>query len=72
MYLEFKKSSQQSFDDLMGSLLRQLIEHRGEDLPSEKVRGLFRDAGREVGGARPKQPAVLDAIKSEIASFQRY
>ena len=71
IYLEFKQSALQTLHALIGSLLRQLIEHRGNSLPSEQVMELFADAGRNASGSRPKLEDILDALNAEIDSFQR-
>ncbi|KAL8992291.1 MAG: hypothetical protein Q9169_007212, partial [Polycauliona sp. 2 TL-2023] len=67
MYLNYKERSQ-TLTNLIGSLLKQLIQFEDDDFRSPQVRKLFRDAARE---ASPLLEDLYEALRAEIGTFPR-
>ena len=68
MYLNYKERNQ-TLPNLIGSLLKQLIQFEDDDFQSPRVRKLFREAARE---ASPLLDDLSEALKAEIMTFPRY
>lgn len=68
LYLNYKERMVQTLDNLIGSLLKQLIQHQEDQFQSEKVRALFKEAKNE---SPPILDCVYQALQSEISIFQR-
>ena len=69
IYLNYKESSIQTLDNLIGSLLKQLLQHAHADFQSLEAKRLFSGAENE---SRPTLEAFYQAFKAEIQHFERY
>ncbi|KAL8913691.1 MAG: hypothetical protein Q9171_001541 [Xanthocarpia ochracea] len=67
MYLNYKERHQ-TLANLIGSLLKQLIQYEDDDFRSPQVKRLFREAARE---ASPLLQDLYEALKAEIMTFSR-
>ena len=63
------KEHRQTITNVLGSLLKQLIQLQGDDFRSTEVRRLFREA---TGEAAPTLDGLYTALEAEIATFERY
>ncbi|KAI4108595.1 MAG: hypothetical protein LQ339_002111 [Xanthoria mediterranea] len=68
MYLNYKERNQ-TLPNLIGSLLKQLIQFEDDDFRSPEVRKLFREAARE---ASPLLDDLYEALRAEVMTFPRY
>lgn len=68
LYLNYKESMVQTFDHLIGSLLKQLIQYQGDQFQSAEVKALFREGYEE---APPMIDELCQALQSEIGLFPR-
>lgn len=68
MYLNYKERNQ-TLPNLIGSLLKQLIQFEDDDFRSPQVQKLFREAARE---ASPLLDDLYEALRAEIMTFPRY
>ena len=68
LYLSYKDTNQ-TIGNLIGSLLKQLIQFQDDNFSSTGVRKLFHEAGRE---AAPILSELYEALKSEVSTFKRY
>jgi Cdc6-like AAA superfamily ATPase len=66
-FCEFGRQHEQTVDAVMLSLLKQLVESRTD--PSGSILALYERFGH--GSKRPLQEDVLDALRSEIASYTK-
>ena len=69
IYLNYKESSMQTLDNLIGSLLKQLLQHPHAEFQSLEAKRLFSGAENE---SRPTLDAFYQALKAEIQRFERY
>ncbi|KAL8847298.1 MAG: hypothetical protein Q9221_007643 [Calogaya cf. arnoldii] len=67
MYLNYKERNQ-TLTNLIGSLLKQLIQFEDDDFRSPRVQKLFREAARE---ASPLFEDLYEALRAEIETFPR-
>ncbi|KAL8726116.1 MAG: hypothetical protein Q9166_006908 [cf. Caloplaca sp. 2 TL-2023] len=67
MYLNYKERNQ-TLTNLIGSLLKQLIQFEDDDFRSPQVKKLFREAARE---ASPLLNELYEALRAEIMTFSR-
>ncbi|KAL8805252.1 MAG: hypothetical protein Q9200_005497 [Gallowayella weberi] len=67
MYLNYKEPNQ-TLTNLVGSLLKQLIQYQDDNFKSARVRRLFREAARE---ASPLLDDLYAALLAEIKTFPR-
>ncbi|KAL8805675.1 MAG: hypothetical protein Q9182_001819 [Xanthomendoza sp. 2 TL-2023] len=65
MYLNYKEP-RQTLTNLVGSLLKQLVQYQDDNFKSAKVRRLFREAARE---ASPLLDDLYAALLAEIQTF---
>ncbi|KAL8665064.1 MAG: hypothetical protein Q9168_007785 [Polycauliona sp. 1 TL-2023] len=68
LYLNYKERNQ-TIPNLIGSLLKQLIQFEDDNFRSPRVRKLFREAARE---ASPLLDDLYEALRAEIMTFPRY
>ena len=68
MYLNHKDSRDQSLPNLVGSLLKQLVQHRAPAAPSEGIIKLW-EVGRK-DDTRPFLEDLVRTLRSELASFK--
>lgn len=68
MYLDYEERNQ-TLPNLIGSLLKQLIQFGDDNFRSPQVRKLFREAARE---ASPLLDNLYKAFRAEIMTFPRY
>ena len=69
IYLNYKESSIQTLGNLIGSLLKQLLQHPHAEFQSLEAKRLFSGAENE---SRPTVDAFYQAFKAEIQHFERY
>ena len=69
LYLNYKESSIQTLENLIGSLLKQLLQHPHAEFQSLEAKRLFSGAENE---SRPTLDAFYQAFKAEIQHFERY
>lgn len=69
MYLNYKDSSIQTLVNLMGSLLKQLIQLRGSVFESNDLREFYRKAKRR--NAKPKLEQIRKILQTEMAACDR-
>ncbi|KAL8867130.1 MAG: hypothetical protein Q9174_005860, partial [Haloplaca sp. 1 TL-2023] len=62
------KEHRQTITNVIGSLLKQLVQLQGDDFRSTEVRRLFREA---TGEAAPMLDSLYAALKAEIETFER-
>ncbi|KAL8780136.1 MAG: hypothetical protein Q9213_006620 [Squamulea squamosa] len=67
MYLNYKERNQ-TLTNLIGSLLKQLIQFEDDAFRSPQVRKLFREAARE---ASPILEDLYEALRAELLTFPR-
>ncbi|KAL8684982.1 MAG: hypothetical protein Q9224_006030 [Gallowayella concinna] len=67
MYLNYKEPDQ-TLTNLVGSLLKQLVQYQDDNFKSARVRKLFREALRE---ASPLLDDLYAALLAEVKSFPR-
>ena len=70
LYLDYKSWSTQTIENLLGSLLKQSIQHQEDNLRlgKGKVEKLFWDSKNE---ARPFLDDLFSALEAELKSFRR-
>ena len=68
IYLNYKESTIQTLDNLISSLLKQLLQHPGADFRSPEARRLFSGAENE---SRPTLEEFYEAFRAEICHFER-
>ncbi len=68
IYLNYKESNIQTLDNLVGSLLKQLLQHPNADFKSPEAKRLFSGAENE---SRPTLDDFYEAFKAEIRHFER-
>jgi len=68
MYLNYKEQGNQSLDNLISSLLKQLIQHEGAAFRSTKAKDLFQGVENE---GRPTLDDFHEALYEEIAWYER-
>ena len=69
IYLNYKESSIQTLDNLISSLLKQLLQHPHAEFQSLEAKRLFSGAENE---SRPTLDDFYQAFKAEIQHFERY
>ncbi len=68
IYLNYKESSIQTLDNLISSLLKQLLQHRDAEFQSPEAKRLFSGAENE---SRPTLEEFYVAFRAEIQHFER-
>ncbi len=68
IYLNYKESSIQTLDNLISSLLKQLLQHRDAEFQSPEAKRLFSGAENE---SRPTLEEFYEAFRAEIQHFER-
>ena len=68
IYLNYKESNIQTLDNLISSLLKQLLQHPGAEFKSPEAKRLFSGAENE---SRPTLQAFYDAFRAEILHYER-
>lgn len=68
LYLNYKESMIQTLENLIGSLLKQLIQYQGDKFQSADVKALFE---RGYDEAPPMLDELCQALQSEIVAFSR-
>ena len=68
IYLNYKESSIQTIDNLISSLLKQLLQHPDAEFQSPETKRLFLGAGNE---SRPTLEQFYEAFRAEIRYFER-
>lgn len=68
MYLNYKESCIQTLENLIGSLLKQLVQYQEENFRSTEIKRLFREAQNET---RLTLSELEKVLRSEIMAFQR-
>ena len=68
MYLNYKESRVQTVENLLGSLLKQLVQYQDESFRSAEVQRVFREAQNE---ARITINELKRLLRSEIMTFTR-
>lgn len=68
MYLNYKESRVQTLENLIGSLLKQLVQYQGDNFQSTEIKRLFREAQNE---ARLTFNELDRVLRSEIEAFER-
>ncbi|KAK4690730.1 hypothetical protein P7C71_g6128, partial [Lecanoromycetidae sp. Uapishka_2] len=68
MYLNYKEQGNQSLDNLVASLLKQLIQHEGAAFRSDKAKELYQGAENE---SRPTLDDFYEALYEEIQCYER-
>lgn len=69
IYLNYKESSVQTLDNLISSLLKQLLQHPNAEFKSPEAKRLFSGAENE---SRPTLEDFYEAFRAEIWHFERY
>ena len=69
IYLNYKDSRIQTLDNLISSLLKQLLQHPNAEFQSSEAKRLFSGAENE---SRPTLDAFYKAFEAEIQHFERY
>lgn len=69
MYLDYKDATNQTLVNLMGSLLKQLVQLRDSAFVSNDLRDLYRKAKRR--SAKPRLEQVRQLLLAEIATYDR-
>lgn len=68
IYLNYKESAIQTLDNLISSLLKQLLQHAGAEFQSPEAKRLFSGAENE---SRPTLEDFYAAFRAEICHFER-
>ena len=68
MYLNYKERGHQSLDNLVASLLKQLIQREGAEFRSQEATRLYQGAENE---GRPDENTFFDALCAEIKCYER-
>ena len=68
IYLNYKESTIQTLDNLISSLLKQLLQHPGAEFQSPEAKRLFSGAENE---SRPTLEEFYVAFRAEICHFER-
>ena len=68
MYLNYKESNTQTLDNLISSLLKQLLQRPNAEFKSPEARRLFSGAENE---SRPTLEDFYEAFRAEIGHFDR-
>lgn len=68
IYLNYKESIFQTLDNLISSLLKQLLQHPNAELQSPEAKRLFLGVGNE---SRPTLEQFYEAFRAEIRYFER-
>ena len=68
IYLNYKESRIQTLDNLISSLLKQLLQHQGAEFQSPEAKRLFSGAENE---SRPTLEEFYEAFRAEIRHFER-
>ena len=68
IYLNYKESSSQTLDNLISSLLKQLLQHPNAEFKSPEAKRLFSGAENE---SRPTLEDFYEAFRAEIWYFER-
>ena len=68
IYLNYKESTTQTLDNLISSLLKQLLQHPGAEFQSPEAKRLFSGAENE---SRPTLEDTYAAFRAEIYHFER-
>lgn len=68
IYLNYKESSIQTLDNLISSLLKQLLQHPDAEFQSPEAKRLFLGAENE---SRPTLEQFYEALRAEIRHFER-
>ena len=68
MYLSHKERYQQTLDNLIASLLKQLIQTHGAEFKSPEARRLYQGAENE---SRPNLDELFMALLAELQSHAR-
>ena len=68
IYLNYKESNIQTLDNLIGSLLKQLLQHPNAEFKSPEAKRLFSGAENE---SRPTLDDFYEAFKAEIRHFEK-
>ena len=69
IYLNYKESTVQTLDNLISSLLKQLLQHPNAEFKSPEAKRLFSGAENET---RPTLEDFYKAFRAEICHFERY
>ena len=68
IYLNYKESTIQTLDNLISSLLKQLLQHPGAEFQSPEAKRLFSGSENE---SRPTLEEFYVAFRAEICHFER-
>ncbi|MCJ1381040.1 hypothetical protein MMC17_004149 [Xylographa soralifera] len=68
LYLNDKESKDQTLDNLMGSLLKQVVQHQATSFQSPTVKKLFQ---KDRTGSRAKASEIVSALQSELKQYKR-
>ena len=68
MYLSHKQRYEQTLDNLIASLLKQLIQRHGAEFKSSVARRLYQGA---ENGSRPNLKELFKALQAEIRDHAR-
>lgn len=68
LFLNYKEKMIQTLNNLIGSLLKQLIQYQGDQFQSADVKALFQEG---YGEAPPDIDELCRAFQSEITVFPR-
>ena len=68
MYINHKERGRQSLDNLIASLLKQLIQREGAEFRSPEAKRLYQGAENE---GRPDENTFFDALCAEIQCYER-
>lgn len=70
MYLDYKESRAQTLENLLGSLLKQLIQLKASRSVSMELQELYRKA-RRIGNPEPGLKDICKILYTEIANYKR-
>lgn len=70
MYLDYKESRVQTLENLLGSLLKQLIQLESSHSVSKELRELYRRATK-IGNADPQLKDIRRILYKEISKYKR-
>lgn len=70
MYLDYKESRAQTLENLLGSLLKQLIQLESSRSVSRELRDSYRKATR-IGNADPRLKDIRQILYTEISRYKR-
>ena len=68
IYLNHKEQGDQSLDNLISSLLKQIIQREGVEFRSARAKSLYQGAGN---GGRPTLEEFYHALVEELDSYER-